>query len=111
MQVTSTPLKRCDYIKIEGRVDSATAPRLAECMQAVMDENRFKFVLDFGEVTFFSSAGLRVLINVQKTCKRFNRGEVVFANMPPNIHSAFDLAGFTQLFKIYADSVEAVGNF
>jgi anti-sigma B factor antagonist len=58
-----------------------------------------------------SSAGLRVLINAQKTCRRYNRGEVVLAAIPANIHSALDLAGFIPLFKIFDDTLTGVGNF
>jgi anti-sigma B factor antagonist len=60
---------------------------------------------------FISSAGLRVMINTQKSCKRYNRGEVVLAVVPSNIYSALDLAGFTTLFRIYDDVLTAVGNF
>lgn len=62
-------------------------------------------------VDFISSAGLRVLISTQKTCKRYNRGELVLAAVPANVQAALELAGFNILFKIYADVVEAVGNF
>jgi anti-sigma B factor antagonist len=51
------------------------------------------------------------LIGTQKTCKRYNRGEVVITNIQPNILSALDLAGFTPFFKIFNDTVSAVGNF
>ncbi len=58
-----------------------------------------------------SSAGLRVLINAQKACKRYNRGEVVLAALPANISSALDLAGFIPLFSIFKDVTAAVGSF
>jgi anti-sigma B factor antagonist len=62
-------------------------------------------------VEFLSSAGLRVLINVQKTCKRWNRGELVLASVPQRIYESLDLAGFMPLFKFFDDVVEAVGSF
>jgi len=111
MQITNKPFKHCDLVKIEGRVDSSTAPQLAEALEAVTGEGRFKIVLDLAGISFMSSAGLRVLINTQKTCKRYNRGEVALASIPENIYSALDLAGFTALFNIYDDALTAVGNF
>jgi anti-sigma B factor antagonist len=51
------------------------------------------------------------MISIQKICKRYNRGEVVLASIPPNIYSALDLAGFTSFFKIYNNDVSAVGSF
>jgi anti-sigma B factor antagonist len=63
------------------------------------------------DVEFLSSAGLRVLINVQKTCKRWNRGELVLANVTQRIQETLDLAGFVPLFRFSDDVLEAVGSF
>lgn len=111
MEITTNRFKHSDLMKATGRIDSATAPRVAETLNAIMDEGRYKLIIDMTDVTFISSAGLRVLINTQKVCRRYNRGELALTNVPPNIYSALDLAGFTSLFKIYDDNLTAVGSF
>lgn len=111
MEILHNELKRCDVIKVIGRIDSATAPRFAEEVNEIVENGRFKLVIDMEELDFISSAGLRVLIGAQKTCKRYNRGEVVLANVPETIMASLELAGFTPLFKIFDDAVSAVGNF
>ena len=75
------------------------------------ESGHFKFVLDLEKVEFMSSAGLRVLVNVQKLCKRYNRGEIVLACVPQNIFNALDLAGFTSIINIFDDTPSAVGHF
>ncbi len=111
MEISTQSYKHCDLLALQGRIDSATAPKFSEAIQAITDQLRFRIVLDMGAVEFMSSAGLRVLINAQKTCKRYNRGEVVLANVPANIQSALELSGFTPLFKFFNDNLTAVGNF
>jgi anti-sigma B factor antagonist len=111
MEITHTEYKRCDVVSVNGRVDSATASKLAETLNEVTNEGRYRIVLDMGKMDFISSAGLRVLIGAQKTCKRYNRGELVLSNVPPTILASLELAGFTPLFKIFADTTSAVGNF
>jgi anti-sigma B factor antagonist len=111
MDVTSTQYKRCDVVAASGRIDSQTAPRLEAALQEIMDAGRYNIVLDMRDVDFVSSAGLRVMIAVQKTCKKWNRGELVLVNVPQRIHETLDLAGFVPLFDIYDDMVEAVGSF
>ncbi len=111
MEVTTKQFKRCDLVKATGRIDSQTAPQLAEAFDAINEANRFKIVFDMSEVDFISSAGLRVMISVQKTCKRWNRGELVLASVPPRIYEALDLAGFIPLFQFFDDPLEAVGSF
>ena len=111
MEATTTQFKRCDLVKATGRIDSQTAPQLSEAFSAISEAQRFKIVFDMGGVDYISSAGLRVMIDVQKTCKRWNRGEMVLANVPQRIYEALDLAGFVPLFKLFDDVVEAVGSF
>ena len=111
LDVTTKQFKRCDLIRATGRVDSHTAPQLAEAFDAINQAGRFKIVFDMSEVEYISSAGLRVMINVQKTCKRWNRGELVLAGVPERVYDALNLAGFVPLFNIYDDATEAVGKF
>jgi anti-sigma B factor antagonist len=111
MEVTTQQFKRCDLVKATGRVDSATAPQLEAAFNAIMEDDRYRIVFDMSDLDFISSAGLRVLINTQKTCKRWNRGQLVLASVPERILDALDLAGFIPLFAFYDDVVEAVGSF
>jgi anti-sigma B factor antagonist len=111
MEVNTKQFKRCDLVQPIGRIDSSTAPQLAEALDAINEAGRFRIVLDLSEVDFISSAGLRVMISVQKTCKRWNRGEVVLAGVSERVHEALDLAGFVPLFKFFDDAVEGVGSF
>lgn len=111
MEVIITHYKRCDVLSISGRVDSNTAPLFQEETVKLTNEGKYKLVFDMGKVEYLSSAGLRILIVTQKECKRFNRGEVLLANVPPKIFSSLDLAGFTALFKIHKNIVDAVAAF
>lgn len=111
MEVTTKRLKRCDLVAAKGRIDSQTAPQLEAVFQEIIDAERFNLVFDLSEVDFVSSAGLRVMIAVQKTCKKWNRGELILAKVPARILETLDLAGFLPLFQISDDLVEAVGSF
>jgi anti-sigma B factor antagonist len=102
---------RCDLVKATGRIDSQAAPQLAEALNAITEAGRFKIVFDMSGVDFISSAGLRVLIDVQKTCKRWNRGQLALATMPERIYETLDLTGLVPLFNIFDDVVHAVGSF
>jgi anti-sigma B factor antagonist len=111
METSTAQYKHCDMVKVSGRIDSSTAPKLAEVLGKITDGGRFKIVMDLSEVQFLSSAGLRVLISTQKNCRRYNRGEVALAAIPANIQSVLDLAGFTSIFKILPDVASAIGAF
>jgi anti-sigma B factor antagonist len=111
MEITTSQYKHCVVVKVTGRLDSFTSPKLMEELVKLNDQDRFKIVLDCSKLDFISSAGLRVLIATLKNCKRYNRGELVVAALPPTIQSVFELAGFQKIFKIYPDVLSAVGSF
>jgi anti-sigma B factor antagonist len=111
MEITTQSFKRCDLVIVNGRVDSATSPQLSEALDAITDDGRFKIVIDLKNVDYMSSAGFRALLVAQRTCRRYNRGEVVLSNVPTRVHEALDLAGFTELFKSFDDETAAVGYF
>jgi anti-sigma B factor antagonist len=111
MEISIIEYKHCSMLKATGRVDSSTAPILGDAMNKIMDSGVFKIVFDMSELEYISSSGLRVIINTQKNCKRYNRGELVLASVPLKIYSALDLAGFLPFFKIIDDVTAAVGQF
>lgn len=111
MEITTKSFKSCDLITVTGRVDSSTAPQLTEALEAVTGGGRYKIVLDMSGLEYMSSAGFRALLSSQRTCKRYNRGEIYLASVPERVKEALELAGFTELFTTFDDPVEAVGNF
>jgi anti-sigma B factor antagonist len=111
MEPSIVQFKRCDVVKMAGRVDSSTAPNLAEALKSVTEAGRYKIVFDMSEVNFMSSAGWWTLIDTQKTCKRYKRGELILAEVDGSIRASLDLVGMGSYFKIYDDVTSAVGSF
>ena len=111
MEIKLTPMKHCVLVQVIGKLDSSSAPVLSEQLKKITKDGNCRIVIDMSKLEFISSAGLWVLVNTQKACKRFNRGELVFSEVPAKIYSALDLAGFIHYYKLFKTSAEAVGNF
>ena len=111
MEITAQEFKHCDLITIKGRVDSATAPQMSQALETANEGGKYKLVVDMAGLEYMSSAGSRALLSAQRNCKKDNRGEVVLVNVPDRIREALDLAGFTELFKSFDDTLTAVGHF
>src|SRR4030042_6575470 len=108
MEITVRPINNCDLVVIKGRIDSFTAPDLSTKLKSLTENDRYKIILDMGEVVFMSSAGLRVLIDIQKICKQINQGGVLLVNIPPRVYETLELAGFITLFKFYNNVSSAI---
>ena len=111
MDITTKQYRRCDLVKMKGRIDSQTAQGLGDTFNAITDEDRFRIVFDMSEVSFISSIGIWVLLDTQKTCKRYNRGELIIGCVNEKIRYTLDLAGLIHFFKIYDNVLEAVGSY
>ncbi|MFH1028751.1 MAG: STAS domain-containing protein [Pseudomonadota bacterium] len=111
MEITTQQFKHCDLLKVNGKVDSFTAPDLIKAIEALNNANRFKIILDMSKLEYMSSAGFRAILLGQRNCKRYNRGEIVLASVPKKVMEAFELTGFIPLFKIFDEITSAVGNF
>ena len=111
MEITTTEYKRCDVVKTVGRIDSYTAPDLEEVLSSLTNEGKYKIVLDLEDVDFMSSKGWWVLIETQKNCKRYNRGELVLTGVQDRIRDSLNLVGMGSYFQIFDDAVSAVAHF
>jgi anti-sigma B factor antagonist len=111
MEIKTTQLKRSDVVDVNGRIDSFTAPNLEEVLTDITGKGRYKIVIDMSDVDFMSSKGWWVLIETQKACKRYNRGELVLVGVQDRIRESLDLVGMGSYFKIFDDITAAVGSF
>ena len=84
-------------LKVVGRLDTTTAPEL----EKEISENIAgveKLVLDFCELDYLSSAGLRVLLQAQKTMNK--QGEMIVRNVNETVEEIFDVTGFSDVLTI-----------
>jgi anti-sigma B factor antagonist len=116
MEIAHKKFNRVDLLTITGRMDAASAPQLKQQIEALFEQGRYRLVLDLAGLDYVASPGLRVLIEARKRARDrkltdLEGGDVRIANLPPRIKEVFDLTGFTSLFEIYDDTIEAVGSF
>ncbi len=111
MAITTTDYKHCSMVKMGGRVDSNTGDDLMAAFEKVQGRGVFKIVFDMTDIEFMTSKGWWVLIQTQKACKRYNRGELVLASVPQKILDSLDLVGMSHYFQVFDDVVSAVGSF
>lgn len=111
-RVNSKQLKRVDLVQVVGRIDSSTAPQFEQAIQKIIDEGRYRIVVDLGATEYMSSAAFRVLISALKQVRKgTRRGDIRIANVSPKLMETFKLGGFDDLFKFHANEVDAVGSF
>jgi anti-anti-sigma factor len=99
LEITQQHLESTIVVHVMGPVDSNTAPQLQEPLLRAAEAPTGAVELDLAEVSYMSSAGLRVIVLAAKTLQK--RGERLrLVNVPPQIYNILNLAGFTSFIDI-----------
>lgn len=111
MELFITEHQNCESIKITGRIDSYTTPKIKQALQTLIDDGHHNLVIDLSDVNYLSSAGILMFVNIQKQFLRNKFGKIVFSEVPDLVYSNIKLAGFQQLFEFVDDTTTAFGRF
>jgi anti-anti-sigma factor len=90
-----------------GRLDSTTSASFDQHMAALVTAGERRIVVDFSEVEYISSAGLRVLLLLAKQM-RVDHGRLALCGLGDRVRQVFELAGFLPLFVIASTRAAAV---
>lgn len=85
-------------LKVTGRLDSATAPEMEEALSE-MPENTGELLLDFSELEYISSAGLRVLLNMHKKMEKAE-GRMTVTGVNEEVREVFVITGFSEILNM-----------
>ena len=99
-----------DFINIyrpKGRLDSNTSQKLEdELFQAISNGSK-RMLIDFTDLNYISSDGLRVILRATKAIKRAD-GQIMFCCMHDYVKEVFEIAGLGSLLPIVATMDDAL---
>lgn len=98
MNITKTQNGENTTFTLSGRLDTTTAPQLQEVLVPEFDTVK-SITLDFAELAYVSSAGLRVLLMGEKTAKA-KLGRQTLVNVSDEIMEVFEMTGFSDVLHI-----------
>ena len=84
-------------LKIEGRLDTTTAPTLEKTINDILD-GVTELILDMNQLTYVSSAGLRVLLSSQKKMNKI--GTMKLIGVCEEVMEVFEMTGFSDILNI-----------
>lgn len=94
-------------IKAEGRIDGSNAADFLKSVEGVIDQNDTGVILDFSDLNYISSAGLRIILLIAKDLRQRS---VMFAvcSLSSSVAEIFMISGFDQIIDLHADSAAAI---
>ncbi len=107
MAITETKHDHYSVFKLNGRLDSNTAMGFEQKLFECMENGTQRMILDFQELDYISSAGLRVILKATKNLKSAE-GKLVLCAMQDYVKEVFEISGFDSFLPIEATLDDAV---
>ena len=95
MNIIVELLNNVANLKVEGRLDTITAPDLDK---RINELDVKEIVLDLENLEYISSAGLRVLLSTHKKFVKLNGMKVT--NVKSEVMEIFEMTGFADILSI-----------
>lgn len=84
-------------LRVEGRLDTTTAPQLEKELGGAL-AGVSRLVLDLEKLEYISSAGLRVLLSTLKIMNK--QGEMCLTGVTESVREVLDITGFSDILTI-----------
>jgi anti-anti-sigma factor len=109
MKINEEMINEVLLVKPEGRLDGVTSPEFGDALSAKLDQHQ-SMVVEFTDVVYVSSAGLRVILMAAKKCRQTG-GKMVLCGLSEPIHEVFEISGFLSIIDVRVGRDEALREF
>jgi anti-sigma B factor antagonist len=99
-----------NIFKLNGRLDSNTSQGFEKKIFQAIDDGSKNMIIDFKDLEYISSAGLRVILKATKALKR-EEGKMMLCDMQDYVKEVFEIAGFDSFLPIVGTMDDALQSF
>ena len=86
-------------LSISGELDLYNAPELKDSFQALIEEKKYKIIIDLDRVSYIDSSGIGALISSYSNLKKF-QGQLRICNIAGTVKKVFELTKLTTFFQM-----------
>jgi anti-anti-sigma factor len=106
MKLEDSKIGKAAVVQVSGRLDATTASIFEAHCEKRIAQGETVFVLDFEDLEYLSSAGLRSILSIQKKVK-LQQGKVVICGAKSTAKEILDISGFSSMFPMVNTLEEA----
>ncbi len=97
-------------IKFFGRMDATNTNIYEETLEQCFHKNEKNIIVDFGNLEYISSAGLRSILIIEK--QRSSHGvNIVFCSLQSMVQELFEISAFNSILRIFDNYDDARKSF
>jgi anti-sigma B factor antagonist len=110
MEIIEESQSGVNIFKLNGRLDSNTSQGFEKKIFQAIDDGSKSMLIDFKDLEYISSAGLRVILKATKALKR-EEGKMMLCDMQDYVKEVFEIAGFDSFLTIVGTMDDALQAF
>ena len=110
MEIIEEKQSDISIFRLNGRLDSNTSQGFEQKIFQTITDGSKQVVVDFKDLDYISSAGLRVILKATKAIKR-EEGQIMLCSMQDYVKEVFEIAGFDSFLPIASGMDEALKQF
>ena len=94
-------------VQVEGRIDGVTDPEFENTIKTAISENDRAVIINFEDVAYISSAGLRAVLLIAKHLGQRDAKFALYA-LGALIREVFEISGFDHIIQLHGTKEEAL---
>ena len=110
MEIMTDTAGEVRIVRISGNLDTQSYSDAQANLMELIDEGTKKILVNFEELDYISSAGLRILLVVAKKLTS-SGGELRICCLNESVKEVFDISGFSGIFHVTTNQSLALEDF
>ena len=110
MEIKTNKEREILILQLKGRLDTNASMEFEQKVEESINQYAKNVIIDFAELEYICSSGLRVIIQAAKKLKSVE-GNLVLCSMQDYIQEVFEISGFDTFLKIFSSKDEALNSF
>jgi len=107
LEINAEEIDKIIILRLLGRLDASSSPLLQNRLNILLKDAHNRVLLDFSNIDYLSSAGLRVLLSFSKKYKE-NKKKMSIFSVTEDVMDIIKLTGFDKILDIYKNEKEAI---
>ena len=109
MDITTRDEGDTTVVMLNGKLDTNTTPAAESEINALIDAGASKLLINFEQLSYISSSGLRLLLATAKRLKG-NGGDLQVCSLNVMATEVFEISGFSTILKVFPNEQAALGS-
>ena len=108
MEITTRDEGDTKIVMLNGKLDTNTTPVAESEINTLLDAGASKLLINFEQISYISSSGLRLLLATAKRLKG-SGGDLKVCALNEMATEVFEVSGFSSILNVFTTEQDALG--